>query len=551
MARNRDISKLLSTSNGKIAGTNLDVSFENISDTGTEGTKVASGTTAQRGSTTGQWRYNTTTNFFEGRNASGSFLTLEPTPTITGVDDGEIDSAGGGNQPLVITGTNFSSGGTISFIGATAQFDATTTTFNSATQVTAVAPKSSFLNAQEPYKIKFASTSGLSGQSATGLISVDNNPTWTTASGALPHMWDSIRTTGVTVTATDSEGDTIAYSLVSGSLPTGASLNSSTGVISGANAVGSDTTSSFTLRATANSKTVDRAFTLTVKPPVTQTYSYTGSNQTFSVPTGLTSVTAHIWGAGGGGATNGGWTTSSYGGAGGSAVGTINTSSMSSLIVIVGQGGEGNDDNATTTIRNSFGGGGGNNNSSDGQYSGGGGGLSGIFNGSYSHANSLLIAGGGGGGGNTSQSGDYKGGAGGGTTGQDGLSTGATDKRGRGGTQSAGGVTGTDNTNSATEGSGSALQGGYNPSSGYGGNGGGGYYGGGSGSYSSSYMGGGGGGSGYKHPSLVSNGTLYAGSYTTVANTGSAYYSSGIGTGGANSASNADDGGNGKVVIIY
>ena len=82
MARNRDISKLLSTSNGKIAGTNLDVSFENISDTGTEGTKVASGTTAQRGSTAGQWRYNTTTGFFEGRGAS-EFSTLEPTATVT------------------------------------------------------------------------------------------------------------------------------------------------------------------------------------------------------------------------------------------------------------------------------------------------------------------------------------------------------------------------------------------------------------------------------------------------------------------------------------
>ena len=40
----------------------------NFSDSGTEGTKVASGTTAQRGSTTGQFRYNTTTNKFEGRN---------------------------------------------------------------------------------------------------------------------------------------------------------------------------------------------------------------------------------------------------------------------------------------------------------------------------------------------------------------------------------------------------------------------------------------------------------------------------------------------------
>ena len=145
----------------------------NIVDSGTEGTKVASGTTAQRGSTTGQWRYNTTTGFFEGRNTSGSFSTLEPTPTITSVDVTEVDRGAGGNQTFVITGTNFSTGGTIVFVGnAGTDITASTTTFNSETQVTAVAPKASFLNAQEPYKIKFSSARGVSGTSASGLINV-------------------------------------------------------------------------------------------------------------------------------------------------------------------------------------------------------------------------------------------------------------------------------------------------------------------------------------------------------------------------------------------
>ena len=46
----------------KTKGLGTSVTFENITDTGTEGTKVATGTTAQRGSTTGQMRFNTTTN---------------------------------------------------------------------------------------------------------------------------------------------------------------------------------------------------------------------------------------------------------------------------------------------------------------------------------------------------------------------------------------------------------------------------------------------------------------------------------------------------------
>ena len=124
MTKARDLSKLLSTSNGKIAGSNLDVSFENISDTGTAGTKVASGTTAQRGSTTGQWRFNSTTGYFEGINATGGISSLEPDPIVTSVDDGEVDSAGGGNQTIVVTGQNFTTGGVIAFVGTSAEFNA-------------------------------------------------------------------------------------------------------------------------------------------------------------------------------------------------------------------------------------------------------------------------------------------------------------------------------------------------------------------------------------------------------------------------------------------
>jgi len=246
-----------------------DFKFENITDTGTEGTKVASGTTAQRGSTTGQWRFNTTTGYFEGRNNAGSFSTLEPTPTVSSVDVGEVASDAGGNQTFVITGTNFSTGGVIAFVGSSAQFNAATTTYNSTTQVTAVAPKASFLNAQEPYKIKFTSSSGVAGTSATGLINVDNAPTWTTSAGTLATIIDNATGNHVTLAATDPEGDTVTYSETGGTNITGAglSLNSSTGVISGdPTDVGSSTTVSFTGRATAGGKTADRSFNIIINP---------------------------------------------------------------------------------------------------------------------------------------------------------------------------------------------------------------------------------------------------------------------------------------------
>ena len=250
----------------------------NISDAGTEGTKIAVGTTAQRGSTTGQWRFNSTTGFFEGYNGT-AFSTLELTPGVSSVDDAEVDSAGGGNQTIVVTGTNFTSGGVIAFVGSSADFNAATTTFNSATQVTAVAPKSSFLNAQEPYKVKFTSTTGKSATSSTGLIYVDNDPVWSTAAGNVGNVGESTTITNIQLTATDPESDTVTYAETTSNLSGAGFALSSAGVISGTTgAVGSDTTTSFTVRATANSKTTDRAFNIVTKNLVTSATLFNATN---------------------------------------------------------------------------------------------------------------------------------------------------------------------------------------------------------------------------------------------------------------------------------
>jgi len=241
------------------------VSFENINDTGNQGTKVSVGTTAQRGSTQGQIRFNSTLGLAEYYTGS-IFKTIDTPPTISSINDTEVDSAGGGNQTIVITGSNFSSGAVASFVGSSASFNASSTTVDSETQITAVAPKASFLNAQEPYAVKITANSGLTGTLADA-INVDNDPTWSTSAGSLGASKEIGETgTHFTVSASDTDGDTIAYTVQSGSLPTGTSLNSSTGAISGTIG-GSAATFSFTLRATANSKTADRAFTFTTIVP--------------------------------------------------------------------------------------------------------------------------------------------------------------------------------------------------------------------------------------------------------------------------------------------
>ena len=91
MTKARDLSKLLGTNtNGVIPSGNLDVDFENIVDTGTEGTKVATGTTAQRGSTTGQIRFNSTTGLAEYYTGT-AFKSIDSPPTISSINDTEVE----------------------------------------------------------------------------------------------------------------------------------------------------------------------------------------------------------------------------------------------------------------------------------------------------------------------------------------------------------------------------------------------------------------------------------------------------------------------------
>jgi collagen type VII alpha len=63
-------------------------------------------------------------------------------------------------------------------------------------------------------------------------------------------------------------------------------------------------------------------------------FTYTGSDQNYTVPVGTTSIVVTMWGAGGGGATN-----NNFGGPGAFVSGTLNVTPGDTLKVIVGQGG--------------------------------------------------------------------------------------------------------------------------------------------------------------------------------------------------------------------
>jgi len=233
-------------------------------------------------------------------------------------------------------------------------------------------------------------------------------------------------------------------------------------------------------------------------PGGSQTFTFTGAVQTFTVPAGVTSVTVDTYGAEGGLGVNAG---ADAAGLGGRVVATITVTPGETLDVYVGgQGGAGAPGAAGAGGAGGFNGGAsGGNGGANGVAGGGGGGASDVRRG----GTRLVVAGGGGGGGNNNQGGF--GGAGGGPTGGNGGTSSEPAGGGSGGTQVAGGAGGTggpgpDGTaGSLANGGAGAVDAVFDG----GGGGGGGYYGGGGGEASTSGapgFGGGGGGGGSSFP---------------------------------------------------
>lgn len=189
---------------------------------------------------------------------SGYLQSTFPQPTITGYsisgyDDTAIDPAGG--QTIIVTGTGFSAGtsatlgGTI--IGAV--------TYVSQTQITFTAPAKS----AGTYSLVVYSASGAAAILVPGLT-YSSVPSFTTPAGSIG---SAVETTSLNTSVVATSDSSITYSLVSGSLPSGATL-ASNGTITGTMPVTSNsTTYTFAIKATdAELQDVTRTFTLTVNP---------------------------------------------------------------------------------------------------------------------------------------------------------------------------------------------------------------------------------------------------------------------------------------------
>jgi hypothetical protein len=129
------------------------------------------------------------------------------------------------------------------------------------------------------YEFTLSATSN--GETATRTFSanvtVNSAPVWVTAAGSLGSQFDNTLAS-VQLEAVDPEGTPVSYSVLTGSLPRGLTLQSNTGLLSGRlSSVTDDTNFFFTVRASDGTMTADRAFNFQTKynaPPVWITPDY-------------------------------------------------------------------------------------------------------------------------------------------------------------------------------------------------------------------------------------------------------------------------------------
>jgi len=263
----RDLASLLS---GSGTGTIAPALVSDQDNTSTGHLDLPAGTTAQRPSNpnSGYVRFNTTLDQLEQYTVDSGWQGISAPPTITTTDVTNIDESDA-SQVIVITGQNFDATASGSLIdGNGAAKNPTTSVRNSSSQITITYSGGDVLGASipEPLDVKVTNGSGLSAV-LENQINIDATPVWSTSAGTLATINDFATGTHATLSATDPEGETVTFSLDSGSLPGGLSLSSS-GVISGdPTNVSSTTQSNFDVAASdGTGNSVNRSFSIIINP---------------------------------------------------------------------------------------------------------------------------------------------------------------------------------------------------------------------------------------------------------------------------------------------
>jgi alpha-tubulin suppressor-like RCC1 family protein len=189
-------------------------------------------------------------------NLNAALLTAITPLQISSIDYPGDDTAANpaGGQTIIINGSGFEAGAAVLLnsvaVGVVTVVNSTTIQF--------ISPAL----AAGGYTLYVANPSGGTAISVPGL-QYSGIPTWSTGAGTLGTLYE-VAPISTTLSATSDSA--ITYSLYSGTLPTGSTLNSSTGFLSGTAPVDTgSTTYTFTIRASdAELQDTDRTFSLTI-----------------------------------------------------------------------------------------------------------------------------------------------------------------------------------------------------------------------------------------------------------------------------------------------
>ena len=194
----------------KIKGTGI---VDNVELQGTEAARMPVGTTAQREGSPkkGDIRFNDTIDLMEYFDGT-TFKTIDSPPVVNSISPTTALVA---NTSITITGTNFQSGATVTFVGSDGtEFASPSVAVNSATQITAQTPNAVLTVAKEPYDVRVANVTGLSG-TLTQALDAGSTPTFSTAAGNIGTVYEDITigtspSTSLALAATDADGQAVS-----------------------------------------------------------------------------------------------------------------------------------------------------------------------------------------------------------------------------------------------------------------------------------------------------------------------------------------------------
>lgn len=239
----------------------------NLAVSNVAGIVLPTGNTTQRVNTPGIIRYNSQTGFAEVYTAGGWGTFGAVPPSAANVTPTTFNGAIG--TEFTINGSFFTSDAAVVFINAAGtEYTAAAVAFVN-TSVVRVTTSRNFIISDEPLSVKLTQASGSTTVAAA--IDCGSTPTWTTSSGTLTTAYyPGVPTVNTSVVATDTDANTvITYAVTTGSLPSGLTLDASTGNIAGnvANPNTSSLTTTFSITASdqAGNPSTARSFNIISK----------------------------------------------------------------------------------------------------------------------------------------------------------------------------------------------------------------------------------------------------------------------------------------------